>query len=170
MSASVVPYPSVKRSAPAASSGATPMAARTWLGCERPAGAGRPARDAHALLAEGHQQLLPLDARHAQVQVAREHLDPAGGRAGTVRCAPSTDVQQPVAQPVAQGGDPRRRRGALGRHQAQRGGQPDRARHVLGAAAPLALLPPAVLAGLEHDAAGDGQRADADRARRPCAR
>ena len=80
-----------------------------------------------------------------------------------MRCAPVDGGEQPVAQPVAQRRHPRRRRGALGRHQAQRRGQPDRARHVLGAAAPLALLPAAVLAGLEHDPAGDGERADADR-------
>ena len=48
---------------------------------QRPAGTGRPAGDADALLPQRHQELLALDARHTEVQVAREHVDPArGGR------------------------------------------------------------------------------------------
>ncbi len=56
------------------------MALEDVAGLERPAGARRPAGDADVLLPQRHQELLALDARDAQVQVAREHLDAGGGR------------------------------------------------------------------------------------------
>ena len=61
---------------------------------EGAAGTGRPARDAHPLLAEGDQQLLPLDARDAQVQVPREDVDRRRPPTPS-RCAPSTAASSP---------------------------------------------------------------------------
>ena len=48
-------------------------------GLERPAGARRPAGDADARLPQRHQELLALDTGDAQMEVARQHLDPGGG-------------------------------------------------------------------------------------------
>jgi len=73
------------------------------------------------------------------------------GRGGGVRqdvtpgapCGEGLDpLGEPGGQPVPQGGDPRHRLCSLGRGEAQRDGQPHRPDHVLGAAAPRALLPP----------------------------
>ena len=107
---------------------------------ERSAGTGRPAGDADALLPQRHQELFALDARHTECRWPGSTPTPAAA-AGRRGVAPST-VAAAVAQPVALGGDPARPLAALGGHQAQRCGQPDGAGDVLGAAAPLGVLPP----------------------------
>ena len=160
-SASVVPYPSVKRRAPAASSGCDAHGGQDVAGLERPAGAGRPARDAHPLLPQRDQELLALDTRHAQVEVAREHLDAGGGRHRAVR---------PVHRAAAA------RRASRSRSAATRG--PAAARSAAtrrsAVASPTApatswvplrrsrSCPPPYWRRLEPHSAGHGQRADAD--------
>ena len=77
-------------------------------GLERAAGARRPARDADALLAEGHQELFPLDTRHAQVQVAREDTRP---RRPPARCGaprPPRPAARRAAGPAGRPPGPRR--------------------------------------------------------------
>ena len=78
-----------------------------------------------------------------------------------VRRAPTPAARRPAgpaARPPGRPPPPRSRR-----HESQRGGEPDRAGHVLGAAAPLALLAAAVLAGRQ----GHPRAAPPARRRRP---
>ena len=84
------------------------MALRTWLGCSAPLAHDDPPETQTSSLPQRDQELLALDARDAQVQVAREHRRPP---AGTVRWAPVDGIEQPVAQPVAERRHPRPRRG-----------------------------------------------------------
>ena len=160
MSAPVVSWPRVKRTAPRARESGTSHGGEHVARLERPAGAGRSARRAHPTLAEGHQQLLPLDAGEAEVEVTGQCRHLRGHRA--VRAGDR--LHQSDGQPVAERADPARRVVPLRGRQPQRRGQPDRPDHVLRAAAALALLATPVVVRDELGRGVDGQRADPDRA------
>ena len=68
--------------APAASSGATPMAARTWLGWSAPLAQDEPPETQMPSRPQGDQQLLAFDAGQAQMQMPGQDGD---APAGTVR-------------------------------------------------------------------------------------
>ena len=96
MSSSVVPYPSEKRTAPAASSGATPMAERTWLGCSAPL--------AHDDPPETQTPSSPRATRSSSRSTpgtqrwrwpGSTSTPAAAAAAGTVRYAPSTESSSP---------------------------------------------------------------------------